>query len=187
MPIVSFQRLAIRDEPRVERRAQFRDEVGQRIGEILVLAAPKAVAAHHDRGCGNARRRDRSVASAAHSPRRQQALRAPRSPARRGRRSTCAQSMASTRAAMSEERIEYFCGCFHGEESRKSGQLAPPDFREIYPSSRANARQPRRRGDIDGQGPSASLQRQIDDGRRSPGPRMLSPRTGIGDHVIRRG
>ena len=33
---------------RIQRRPQFRDQIGQRIGKILVLAAAKAVAAHHD-------------------------------------------------------------------------------------------------------------------------------------------
>ena len=35
-------------EPRIERGAQLRDQVGQRIGEIFVFAAAEAVAPHHD-------------------------------------------------------------------------------------------------------------------------------------------
>ena len=35
-------------QPRIEGRAQLRDQIGQRIGKIFVFAAPKAVAAHHD-------------------------------------------------------------------------------------------------------------------------------------------
>src|SRR6266566_4611087 len=33
---------------RIECRAQFRDQVGQRIGKIFVFAAPEPVAAHHN-------------------------------------------------------------------------------------------------------------------------------------------
>ena len=35
-------------ELRIKRRPQLRDQIGQRIGKILVFAAAKAVAAHHD-------------------------------------------------------------------------------------------------------------------------------------------
>ena len=48
MPIASFQRLAIGAERAVERRAQLGDQRRQRIAEIPVLAAPEAVARHHD-------------------------------------------------------------------------------------------------------------------------------------------
>ena len=48
MPIASFQRLAIARERRIERGAQRGDEVGQRIGEVLVLAAAEAVPRHDD-------------------------------------------------------------------------------------------------------------------------------------------
>ena len=34
-------------EPRIKRRPQFRDQIGKRIGKILVLAAAKPVASHH--------------------------------------------------------------------------------------------------------------------------------------------
>src|SRR5665213_1893778 len=34
-------------QPGIERRPQFRDQIRQRIGKILVFAAPKAVASHH--------------------------------------------------------------------------------------------------------------------------------------------
>ncbi|MGY3360541.1 hypothetical protein ACVWZK_007204 [Bradyrhizobium sp. GM0.4] len=48
IPIASFQRLATPWRCAVERRAQLRDQIGQRIGEIFVFAAAKAVAAHDD-------------------------------------------------------------------------------------------------------------------------------------------
>ncbi|MGY4230972.1 hypothetical protein ACVMIH_008333 [Bradyrhizobium sp. USDA 4503] len=40
--------IGCRGQPRIERRPQLRDQVRQRIGEILVLAAAEAVTAHHD-------------------------------------------------------------------------------------------------------------------------------------------
>ena len=85
-------------KPRVELGAQLRDQVGQRIGEILVLAAAEAVARPSRSGCGSSCRPDRAwparrihpataVPSGQHSP----ARRGRRSPApsrwrRRGRR-----------------------------------------------------------------------------------------------------
>ena len=35
-------------QPRIERRPQRGDQIGQRIGEVFVFAAAKAVTAHHD-------------------------------------------------------------------------------------------------------------------------------------------
>ena len=66
MPMAAFQRLAIVGERRIERRAQRRDELGQRIGEVFVLAAPEAVPGHDD-AAAEQRVVAVAAASAAHS------------------------------------------------------------------------------------------------------------------------
>jgi hypothetical protein len=45
--MASFQALATSDQPGVERGAQPRDDVRQRVAEILVFALAEAVALHH--------------------------------------------------------------------------------------------------------------------------------------------
>ena len=72
MPIASFQRLAIVGELRIERGAQRRDRVGQRIGEVLVFAAAEAVPRHDDAAAERLVLADSAPASAAHSSARQQ-------------------------------------------------------------------------------------------------------------------
>ena len=75
MPMRVVPAVGDRGERRIERRAQLGDELRQRIGEVLVLAAPEAVAGHHDaaaeqRVVGVARgergARSSAVSSAAH-------------------------------------------------------------------------------------------------------------------------
>ena len=119
---------------RIQRRAQLRDQVRQRIGKILVLAAAKAVASHDDaaaeaRVIGIERgQRARIRCGVSNSFDHRAALRVEIGA------DACAQSIAATRVAMAGLRgrtDDRFCRCFFISTIRKSTAFTPPDFRGL--------------------------------------------------------
>jgi hypothetical protein len=103
-----------------------------RIGEILVLASPEAVAAHHDPATENGvvgiKRRQRAAFF-----RGQQSLQdgaTLRIEIAFGLRPV---DLSHARGDIGfETSFDIFCGCFHGGDARKSGPMEPPDFRQSF-------------------------------------------------------
>jgi hypothetical protein len=117
-----------RCEPAIERRPEFRDRIGQRIREVFVLAAAKAVAAHHDLAA-ESRIIGIECGERAAFVWRQQSLQD--SAALRVEIGGCLRPVNGLDAGgdLRGHGTNAFCGCFHGRQFRNADRPIPPDFR----------------------------------------------------------
>ena len=116
-------------QPRIQRRAQFRDQVGQRIGKIFVFAAPKTVTPHHDAAAEFAVVRIQRGDRPAFVGRQQPFQHGAALPVEIGGHLRPVDGIDAGGDVGGWAGVGGFCGCFHGRQFRKSGSLEPPDFR----------------------------------------------------------